>query len=763
MTSTALTAATPSLDDLVSVVRADADAMQLSIGTARLRVAGLRLLLGLLESMPGDSWQTRWEASGFDHATDWPTAAGAVNHYQRAALNSAVGSLMCHRVLRPSYGWLLRLPVSASVKEQLRATTDRVDIDRLADAAAEGGVPKRMVEFAIAPLTRVLIHTGKTMSEPTTADLLGYADACRAHGRATVPGLQTAHQLLRQLGIVDDPGLLSRYTLRRRNKYTVADMVDRHRIVCRPVRDLLVRYLSERQTALDYSSLRGLASRLAGTFWADLERHHPGIDSIRLTPETARAWQERLWTLPDGRPRGDVHGVLIMVRSFYLDIAHWAAEDPATWGQWVAPPPVSEGDLRPFAKVKHHNRARMHARTRTLAPALPRLVASAHRRLTDATALLRTAQATDHGQEFECAGRRYWRLPVPKRDISTGTASPVRVVCLGDPAAKPINCRKLEEDAFWAWAIIEVLRLIGIRSEELLELNHLSIRHYTMADGQLVVLLQIAPSKTDRERVLPVCPELAHALARIVSRIRGGGEQVPLVARYDYLEHEFAAPQPLLFQWLQSGTPSAMSRTFVSRRLAQAATHADLRDVDGRRLAFTPHDFRRVFATDAVNGGLPVHIAAKLLGHLSLSTTQGYVAVYPEQVIRHVQAHIVRRRAARPAEEYRDPTDAEWAEFEQHFRRRKLALGDCYRPYGSDCPHEHACFSELLVGLVTCEKYCLRSFLFRGEQHVSLDLESGITQPGRHEIRLPTVDMDIHRVTAIALGLQLRLGADVEQ
>lgn len=98
-----------------------------------------------------------------------------------------------------------------------------------------------------------------------------------------------------------------------------------------------------------------------------------------------------------------------------------------------------------------------------------------------------------------------------------------------------------------------------------------------------------------------------------------------------------------------------------------------------------------------VNGGLPIHIAAKLLGHLSLQTTQGYVAVYPEQVIRQIQAHVARRRAQRPAEEYREPTDAERADFEQHFRRRKLALGDCYRPYGSECPHEHACLTEMIL------------------------------------------------------------------
>ncbi|MFF3315865.1 hypothetical protein ACFYV5_10180 [Streptomyces sp. NPDC003035] len=38
-----------------------------------------------------------------------------------------------------------------------------------------------------------------------------------------------------------------------------------------------------------------------------------------------------------------------------------------------------------------------------------------------------------------------------------------------------------------------------------------------------------------------------------------------------------------------------------------------------------------------------------------------------------------------------DPTSAEWSEFEQHFDTRKVELGDCGRPYASDCRHEHAC------------------------------------------------------------------------
>jgi hypothetical protein len=92
-----------------------------------------------------------------------------------------------------------------------------------------------------------------------------------------------------------------------------------------------------------------------------------------------------------------------------------------------------------------------------------------------------------------------------------------------------------------------------------------------------------------------------------------------------------------------------------------------------------------------VNNGLPIHIGAALLGHLSIGTTQGYVAVFEEDVIRHVQDFLARRRARRPEEEYRPVTEEEWQEFEEHFDKRKVELGSCGRPYGTRCQHEHAC------------------------------------------------------------------------
>jgi Phage integrase family len=236
-----------------------------------------------------------------------------------------------------------------------------------------------------------------------------------------------------------------------------------------------------------------------------------------------------------------------------------------------------------------------------------------------------------------------------------------------------------------------VLRLTGIRLEELLELTHLSIRHYRLAGGELVVLLQVAPSKTDRERVIPVCPELVHVLAMVVARARGHQPSVPLVCRYDHHERVTSVPLPYLFQRNPNGTPVVIGHQGARDAITRAAARAELHDVNGQPLRLVPHDFRRLFATEAVNGGLPIHIAAKLLGHLDLNTTKGYVAVYPEQVVRHFQAHLVRRRARRPSQEYREPTTQEWDGFQQHFRRRRMALGDCYRPYGTDCPHEHAC------------------------------------------------------------------------
>src|SRR5260370_21373096 len=131
--------------------------------------------------------------------------------------------------------------------------------------------------------------------------------------------------------------------------------------------------------------------------------------------------------------------------------------------------------------------------------------------------------------------------------------------CWGDPearvfarrageAGKRCDVQAAEDAAFWTWAVIEVLRRSGVRIEELLELTHLSLRQYQAPTGEMIPLLQVSPSKTDTERVIPADPELVAVLARIIRRVRDDNGRVPLLSRYDIYDRTCGPPIPHLFQ-----------------------------------------------------------------------------------------------------------------------------------------------------------------------------------------------------------------------
>ena len=262
-----------------------------------------------------------------------------------------------------------------------------------------------------------------------------------------------------------------------------------------------------------------------------------------------------------------------------------------------------------------------------------------------------------------------------------------------DPAGgRRRNLTREEHQAFWSWAAVEVLRHTGIRVEELTELSHPSAVQYRLpTTGEVVPLLHIAPSKTDAERLLVISPELADVLSDIICRVRDPAGAVPLVVAYDYHERVFNPPLPILFQ-RQVGTENRPINAPAVRNLLDAALAATgLTGADGGPLRFLPHDFRRIFITDAVLNGMPPHIAQLVVGHSDIRTTMRYKAVYPEEVIEAHRAFIARRRATRPGEEYRTPTEEEWEEFLGHFERRKVSVGTCGRSFGTSCIHEHAC------------------------------------------------------------------------
>ena len=72
--------------------------------------------------------------------------------------------------------------------------------------------------------------------------------------------------------------------------------------------------------------------------------------------------------------------------------------------------------------------------------------------------------------------------------------------------------------------------------------------------------------------------------------------------------------------------------------------------------------------------GLPPHIAQVICGHKTIDTTMGYKAVYPAEAIEAHRAFIARRRATRPSQEYRTPTDVEWDAILAHFEKRVASI-----------------------------------------------------------------------------------------
>jgi hypothetical protein len=667
------------------------------------RVRGLAWLLDWLADQPGETWQQRWMASGADDLGGdwrqvpiaWQWARGRESRWLWHELSGALVVAICGDLVRPSLGCLVAGAAGKGcLTRNLARHRDPQGFARLrALCDADPHVSADAASLTLRRSAEIIAAKGGVLADITVGDALELMDREAETFTCPTRDHKVFYRMLRELGIFGEQAPERLRAFRTAGQLTPAELVDRYQLQCRPVRDLLVDYLAERQPALDYTSLKQLAYYLAQRFWADLEQHHPGIDSLHLPREVAEAWKQRQRTkqqvITTGTGEKTVVTVerigyrqcLTPVRAFYLDLAQWAIEDPARWVQWAAPCPVGQEEISQ-RKFQRHRKARMDARTRERLPVLPVLVRTVDERRKNAAALLQAARQTPPGQPFTAAG------------LTRSITKTAEKVWADDPATGKRRDLGHEEDhAFWAWAAVEVLRLTGCRIEELLEISHHSLIQYRLpTTGEIVPLLQIVPSKTDEERLLVVSPELADVLSTIIRRIREPDGTVPLVPVYDRYECVWRPPSPVLFQRRFPSEIRAISDSSLRTMLNSALADTGLKDpADGQPLHYSPHDFRRIFITDAVMSGLPPHIAQIVAGHRDINITMGYKAVYPDEAIQAHLAFLSRRRALRPTDEYRVPTDEEWTEFLGHFERRKVSTGTCGRAFGTPCIHEHAC------------------------------------------------------------------------
>ena len=454
------------------------------------RVRGLSWLLDWLADQPGQTWQERWMASGADAAGGtwrrvpiaWQRERGREARWLRAELSGALVLVICGDLVRPSLSCLVAGAAGkGSLTRNLARTRDPLGFARLGQLCdADPRVSAVAASLTLRRSAEIIAAKGGMLADITVGDALELMDREAESFSCPVKDHKVFYRMLRELGIFGNeaPGRLRAF--RTAGQLTPGELVDRYQLHCRPVRDLLVDYLRERQPAIDYTSLKNLAYYLAQRFWADLEQHHPGIDSLRLTQDIAAAWKQRQRTKPRMITSAAGEKSVIMaervgyrqcltpVRALYLDLARWAIEDPGRWARWAAPCPVSQEEIS-LRKFQRHRKARMDARTRERLPVLPVLVQTVDERRKNAAALLQAARQAPPGQAFTAAGQTLTRSV-------TKTAGKTWA---DDPAADKRRDLGHEDDhAFWAWAAVEVLRLTGCRVEELLEISHHSLIQY---------------------------------------------------------------------------------------------------------------------------------------------------------------------------------------------------------------------------------------------------------------------------------------------
>lgn len=662
------------------------------------RKRGLKVLLGHLEQQPGQTWQQRWIAAGLDEFQH-PVRELAGSVSKASDTTHVLGLLCCLRIIRPSLP-AFRSNQFVRYPDAFQVAAADPELDRfveLVEAKAGTAHYARLARFDIAA---VLTTQQISITDLSAQAFLHYARQTRdggfgTYGYANYVG-HLAWETLHAGGWFP-PGVPP--TLRavlRAPKLTPEQIVASYQLRNNDVAGMLAAYLRRRSYDIDYTSLRGLALLLCQTFWGEIEAINPHQADLALTENTYQAWRAGLTVRLDGKPRHNMAAPLTAVRALYLDLQGWAAAEPEQWARWVAACPISSHDMRSHRKERRRTKERMDDRTRQLQPVLAALVRAVDEQREHLAQLLTAASMAGKDEPIVVEGHRYRRLftIADARQITMHGKANVRV--RDEDTGRITNVTFAEDTAFWSWALVETLRHTGARNEEVLELSQLSVRQYARPNGEVIALLVIAPSKTDRERVIPMSAELFHVIAVIIRRLTGtstgaGAGTIPLATRYDPHEHVTSAPQPFLFQRrigqrVEVITPGALREMLVRlcRRLAE--THPVLQNVH-----FAPHDFRRLLATDLANSGLPIHIGAALLGHLNIQTFHGYVTVFNEDVVRHYQGHLAKRRAMRPEREYRRVTADEWDEFEQHFDKRKVELGQCARPYATPCAHEHAC------------------------------------------------------------------------
>ena len=609
-----------------------------------------------LSTCTGHTLQERW---GDFEQRIWPRwRAGAdqpppKGHWTGGVLVAVIG-----RLVRP--GWdLLGTSKTATWMKHLSENdplTHQMERLRTTLSALSWVLPERRADALNAGLRLLLVHGYERLEQITEQDLREIPTRIAALGTTALDAV------LCELGVFKRTPKRPASLLLRKGQLSPQEMVAAAGIpeCFRPVTVLYLDTYAARISPV-YRTIRHKNNALA-LFWRFITQTYPEVRSCaEVLPSHARAFipyaLERGRQLPHhGRAAKDdrvtAQNWLFDVRAFFTDICTWAAEPDSPFAHYVPrTPPLTRHDLvgLGFDQVRRRVRARMTATIFDLEREMPNIRAYALQRWSEAEEACKQTPGNAKKQEAEL-------------------------------------------DAFWDWALLELLVQSGLRLEEACELTTLDILKRRMPDGRIYYMLHVKPSKYDRARVIPIGDGLGRVIAEIIRHVKQfyGTASVPFCDLRDIHELQPLPQAPYLLQG--AGHPSPIGVQSIRCRLRQLSLSAGAHTADGLPLVLHPHDCRRVFASEHLNNNTPVHVIQALLGHATLDTVMVYAKLYPTHLIDEYRKalHGV-YRAIHGEESFRNPTAEEWAAFTANCSLRDMGTHMCALPTGEHCPKGLVC------------------------------------------------------------------------
>ena len=605
-------------------------------------VLGCKFFVNSLNGCRGRSLQQRW--CDFE-ATVWPEWSHAENRLPSHRRSWGPRVAVIGRLVRPSPKWLM----SVRILDWVTSLPEDDSIVKARDLLSGALKTVRWAgpfckHMAVSNGIRILLANGyATLSEIQERDL--------ASDPAWSKGSDVLDAALCAVGVFTRTPQQGASRRHRGERLTPAEMVVRMEIP-EPFRQVSTLYLETYGARVSdvYSTRRGKANALRN-FWQFIVERYPDVRRCRdVLPGHARAYLAYAVERSPGVQ--SAHGWLITVRTFFADICGWATEPGSPFAPFApATPPLTRHDLMGagFKSGRQESANRMTATVLDLEREMPNIRALALRSW-DKAKIAASAQGT---------GQRV---------------------------------KRSEGDAFWTWAVLELLVQSGLRVEEAAELTALDILKRRTKDARVYYLLHVKPSKYDRARVIPIGDGLGRVIAEIIRHVKAfyGVDTVPFCDHWDRHEKRPLPRAPYLLQG--AGHPSAMSISGMSGRVNAVSVAAGSRHSDGKPLILRPHDCRRMFASEHLNNNVPVHVIQALLGHASLDTVMVYAKLYPQHLLEEYRKTVRGLyRAVHGEGSLRNPTAAEWAAFEASCSLRDMGTHLCALPTGEYCPRGLVC------------------------------------------------------------------------